>query len=469
MKTKEKNGVAFLLCFFMFFSMNLERTLKRKSLIRSVLIKKRTLYFLYPFVIIKLMEVICLKILNFGSCNVDYVYSLDHMVAVGETETTYALNVFPGGKGLNQSIAIARAGSTVYHAGCIGEGGEFLFELLEANGVDVSFIDRVDEKSGHAIIQVNKEGDNAIFLYPGSNHMISTEQVDRVISFFDKGDILLLQNETSNFEYIIEKAYQSGMKIILNPSPFNERIRRIDFNMLSYLILNEIEAKEISGCETVQKALDYFKEEYPHLKIMLTLGSRGCVYQDSASQKSFPIFKVDVVDTTGAGDAFTGYFVSGIANGVEIDKILKTASCASAISVTREGAAVSIPYINEVMEKMPHMETNDADVKNEMLRVKIDEYIDGNLSEAALNELADFLGYSIIYTGALVKKITGQNFKSYLQKKRLKLAQELLTQTELSVDEIIKRVGYENASFFRKMFKGKYGTTPLNYRKRKVK
>jgi YesN/AraC family two-component response regulator len=161
--------------------------------------------------------------------------------------------------------------------------------------------------------------------------------------------------------------------------------------------------------------------------------------------------------------------VSGIANGVEIDKILKTASCASAISVTREGAAVSIPYINEVMEKMPHMETNDADVKNEMLRVKIDEYIDGNLSEAALNELADFLGYSIIYTGALVKKITGQNFKSYLQKKRLKLAQELLTQTELSVDEIIKRVGYENASFFRKMFKEKYGTTPLNYRKRKVK
>ena len=410
-----------------------------------------------------------MKILNFGSCNVDYVYLLDHMVAVGETETTYALNVFPGGKGLNQSIAIARAGSTVYHAGCIGEGGEFLFELLEANGVDVSFIDRVDEKSGHAIIQVNKDGDNAIFLYPGSNHMISTEQVDRVLSFFDKGDILLLQNETSNFEYIIEKAYQSGMKIILNPSPFNERIRRIDFNMLSYLILNEIEAKEISGCENAQKALEYFRGNYPQLKIMLTLGSKGCVYHDGTLQKSFPIFKVNAVDTTGAGDTFTGYFVSGIANGDEIEKILKIASCASAISVTREGAAVSIPYINEVIERMPHMETNVTDVKNEMLRTKIDEYMDGNLPGATLSGLADSLGYSSIYTGALVKKLTGLSYKNYLQKKRLKLSEEMLLQTDISIDEIIKHVGYENASFFRKMFKGKYGTTPLNYRKRKVK
>ena len=410
-----------------------------------------------------------MKILNFGSCNVDYVYSLDHIVTVGETETTQALNVFPGGKGLNQSIAIARAGISVYHAGCIGEGGEFLFELLRSNGVDVTFVDRVQTKSGLAIIQVSKEGDNAIFLYPGSNEMISTEQVDRVIASFSEGDILLLQNEINNIGYIIDKAHQAGMRIILNPSPFNEKLRQINFNMLSYLILNEIEAKEISNCATVKKALEYFKENYPSLKVMLTLGSKGCVYCDGEVEKAFPIFKVDAVDTTGAGDTFTGYFVAGIANGYGIERILKLASCAAAISVTREGAAVSIPYINEVMEQMTHLETNDVDIKNEMLHMKIDEYIEGNLTDATLNGLADFLGYSSVYTGALVKKITGQNYKSYLQRKRLKLSEELLLQTEQSIDEIIKRVGYENASFFRKIFKEEYGATPLNYRKRKVK
>ena len=179
-----------------------------------------------------------LKILNFGSCNVDYVYSLDHIAVIGETEATQGLNILPGGKGLNQSIAIARAGKSVYHAGCIGYGGEFLLDLLKANGVNVSFVDYVNTNNGHAVIQVSKAGDNAIFLYSGSNHMISTEQVDRVLSAFSKDDILLLQNEINNLDYIVKKAYQVGMKIILNPSPFNDKIQQIDLNMISYLILN---------------------------------------------------------------------------------------------------------------------------------------------------------------------------------------------------------------------------------------
>ena len=178
-----------------------------------------------------------LKILNFGSCNVDYVYSLDHIAVIGETEATQGLSILPGGKGLNQSIAITRAGNNVYHAGCIGDGGKFLLDLLKANSVDVSFVDYVNTKNGHAVIQVSKSGDNAIFLYSGSNHMISTEQVDRVLSAFSKDDILLLQNEINNLDYIVKKAYQAGMKIILNPSPFNDKIQQIDLNMISYLIL----------------------------------------------------------------------------------------------------------------------------------------------------------------------------------------------------------------------------------------
>ena len=410
-----------------------------------------------------------MKILNIGSANVDYVYSLDHIAVVGETESAQELNVFPGGKGLNQSIAIKRAGKDVYHAGCIGEGGELLLDILQENGVDLTFVKRVDERNGHAIIQVSKDGDNTIFLYRGSNGVFTTEQIDNTLSKFSKGDILVLQNEINNLDYIVKKAYQAEMTIVLNPSPFNERICEIDFNMISYLVLNEIEAKEITKSSDAQEALDNFAVTYPNLKVMLTLGSKGCVYQDKDQKVFCPTFKVVPVDTTGAGDTFTGYFIVGIANGEKIEKILKTASCAAAISITREGAAPSIPCMAEVMEQINCLEPNSIGLKTEMSRNKIDEYIDGHLTDASLDGLADFLGYSSVYTGALVKKVTGKTYKSLLQEKRLEIAENLLLKTEMSIDEIIKRTGYENASFFRRIFKEKYGVTPLNYRKRKDK
>ena len=122
-----------------------------------------------------------MKILNFGSCNIDYVYSMDHIVRVGETQSTYQLEIFPGGKGLNQSIAIARAGASVYHAGCIGSDGEMLTELLTKSGVNVSYVRTVDAKNGHAIIQVSAKGENSIFLYGGSNEMISESFIDFVL------------------------------------------------------------------------------------------------------------------------------------------------------------------------------------------------------------------------------------------------------------------------------------------------
>ncbi|MBR2926013.1 MAG: ribokinase [Clostridia bacterium] len=298
------------------------------------------------------------KILNFGSCNVDYVYSLDHIVKAGETESTYRLNTYPGGKGLNQSIAIKRAGSCVYHAGCIGEGGAFLLDILKRDGVDVSFLESVDEKNGHAIIQVCPSGENAIFLYPGSNHMISSRQIDHVLEAFSENDILVLQNEINAPEEIVEKAYRKGMRIVLNPSPYNEKIQGIDFAMLSYLILNEPEIKQISACETVSDALLYFQKAFPRLRVMLTLGGRGCIYQSEGKQIFCPSFRVNAVDTTGAGDTFTGYFVSGIANAQSTEQILRTASCAAALSVTKEGAATSIPYIAEVVAQIDSLEAS---------------------------------------------------------------------------------------------------------------
>ncbi len=289
-----------------------------------------------------------MKILNFGSCNLDYVYHLDHIVKPGETEAGDNMFIFPGGKGLNQSIAAARAGCEVFHAGCIGEDGEMLACLLKENRVDTRFLKSVNGKNGHAIIQISRDGENSIFLYPGSNYMIDKQDVDACIDFFAQGDIIILQNEINNIEYIIDKASERGMKIVLNPSPINDNILAIDLNKISYLVLNEGEASSITGKEDYMEALDILAEKHPNLAVMLTLGKHGCIYKCDGKEYRHPIFEVKAVDTTAAGDTFLGYFVWGIANNNAPSDIIKMASCASAIAVTRNGAAPSIPTLSEV-------------------------------------------------------------------------------------------------------------------------
>lgn len=289
-----------------------------------------------------------MKIINFGSCNVDYVYSLDHIVQEGETETGDSLEVFCGGKGLNQSIAAARAGASVCHVGLIGEDGAFLREEMAKSGVDTALVKTVEGKNGHAIIQLSKNGENAIFLYPGSNEKLTEDDIDSALSHFREGDLVLLQNETNLVDRIVEKAASRGLQVMLNPSPFNEKIRGIDFSKLSYLILNEVEAAAFSGSEDPEESLRYFRSSYPCLKLVLTLGSRGSLYWDGQATLSQPIYRVSVVDTTAAGDTFTGYFAAGLAAGKDAACILREASAAAALAVSRKGAAPSIPKKDEV-------------------------------------------------------------------------------------------------------------------------
>ena len=163
-----------------------------------------------------------MKVLSFGSLNIDYVYKVDHFVQKGETLSSKSLNVFSGGKGLNQSIALAKAGVETYHAGAIGEDGKFLLEILEEAGVDTSCVKILsDERTGNAIIQNDEDGDNCILLYGGANQAITKAQVDAVLSRFDAGDYLVLQNEINELPYMMTKAHEKGMKIVLNPSPMN--------------------------------------------------------------------------------------------------------------------------------------------------------------------------------------------------------------------------------------------------------
>jgi len=177
-----------------------------------------------------------MKILNFGSLNIDYVYQMDHFVREGETISSDSLEIFCGGKGLNQSLALSKSGVKVWHAGAVGElDGEILTQQLEQFGIDTKNIKRVKNKTGHAIIQKNQAGQNGILLYGGANQEITKNQVDQVLNEFRKGDFLILQNEINEVGYIMEQAYGKGMRIVLNPSPMNRKIWSYPLHYVEFL------------------------------------------------------------------------------------------------------------------------------------------------------------------------------------------------------------------------------------------
>lgn len=407
-----------------------------------------------------------MNILNFGSLNIDHVYSLEHIVVPGETANACKFEMFSGGKGLNQSIAAARAGAQIFHAGCVGTEGEFLVDILSANRVNTLHINRVDERNGHAVIQVDSSGQNSIFINAGSNAMVSREYIDKVLEEFGSGDILLLQNEISNTDYLVEKAFEKHMFIILNPSPCNEKIKEIDFNKLSYVLLNEVEAKGIFGSEIPEECIRLIKDNYPDLKAVFTLGDKGCVCWNGERAIYQSAFETEAIDTTAAGDTFTGYFVAEIAKGTDCAKALKIASAAAALAVMSKGAEPSIPERSAALIAMGQLKEKNTARQSEILRIQIEEYMEKHIKTARLSELAEILGYSPVYTGSLIKKITGQSFSKEIQMRRCRRAAGLLLETELPVSEIIKDIGYENESFFRKVFKEYYGVKPVEYRKK---
>ena len=290
-----------------------------------------------------------MKILNFGSCNIDIVCSVEHIVRPGETISADTVEHFVGGKGLNQSVALANAGADIYHAGCIGADGEILRSFMEKKGVNLKYLRTTQGKSGQAIIQVDKNGENAIFLYKGANHEITKEYIDMVLSDFSEEDILVLQNEINNVDYIVEKASDRGMKIFFNPAPFNEIAGKIDLSKLYCIIPNAIESSGYSGSEDYNVFSQLIKNKYPDLAAVITLGIDGCVYIDKNSQIRQSAFSVKTVDTTAAGDTFVGYFVAEISRGKEPCDAIKTACAAAALTVSRKGAAPSIPEYDEVI------------------------------------------------------------------------------------------------------------------------
>ena len=290
-----------------------------------------------------------MKILNIGSLNIDHVYRVDHAVRPGETISAANLQLFCGGKGLNQSIALSKAGAKVYHAGKIGQDGLMLTERLAQSGVNTEYTKVNNEvPTGHAIIQVDTKGQNCIVIFGGANTDITESDIDDILQNFEDGDILLLQNEVSNIEYAIEKAHEKNMKIALNPSPIGNLASSDKLKYVDWFILNEVEGLEITGEEVGRDICIHLVNRFPNCKVVLTLGKQGCLYYDGNTFYKHGIYDVKVVDTTAAGDTFTGYFLACIMENMEIDKALTLASKASSIAVSKAGASDSIPTREEV-------------------------------------------------------------------------------------------------------------------------
>ena len=289
-----------------------------------------------------------MAIINFGSLNLDHVYTMPHFVRPGETLSAGDYRVYWGGKGLNQSVAAARAGGDVRHAGMIGAGGENLLAFLKECGVDTTLIASTEVPQGHALIQVSETGENSIILYHGSNYEVSEDYIDRVLEAMPAGSYVILQNEISNVSHVISKASQAGYRIVLNPSPFDVSFQQLDLKQLDWLIMNEIETEEMFGTQDPEKVIDILEQCAPELGVVLTFGSKGSVCYRGGQIVRQDIYPVKALDTTGAGDTFTGYFVAALNEGKTLKDAMRLAAAASAIAVSRKGAAPSIPSREEV-------------------------------------------------------------------------------------------------------------------------
>ena len=294
-----------------------------------------------------------MRILNIGSMNIDYVYTVPHFVRPGETLSATGMEIFCGGKGLNQSIALARAGLDVCHAGCAGEDGGMLLQALAENGVDTSLIHRTPVKSGHTIIQVDPSGENTILLFGGANRRITEAYIDEAFSAFSAGDILLLQNEVNLADSMIRKAKARGMRVVVNPAPMSRDMLFAPLDLVDILFLNEVEAGDLCGERDQTLQLPALRALYPNATLVLTLGEQGAVYQAPGGETLCQgIYAVPVVDTTGAGDTFIAYLLAGLESGRDAAGSLRLAAMAAAIAVSRMGASASIPRMEEVLARM---------------------------------------------------------------------------------------------------------------------
>jgi ribokinase len=313
---------------------------------------------------------VAMKIIVYGSLNIDMIFPVDHIVRPGETIGSRALERGAGGKGANQAAALAKAGLRAFMAGKIGADGEFLLELLQSYGVNTGLVARYDGATGQALIQLDSAGQNAIVLFPGGNACIETGEIRRSLEGFGPGDLVLLQNEISRNGEIMEAAKRQGIPVALNPSPCDEKIANLPLELADMLFVNEIEGAALASCpggaegaassggaggegedRIYREILETLAGKFPWAEIVLTAGKAGAFYGFAEKRARGEIVRLPVADTTAAGDTFTGYFIAARARGFPAEESLALACKAASLTVSRKGAMGSIPFAEEVFRE----------------------------------------------------------------------------------------------------------------------
>lgn len=288
-----------------------------------------------------------MAIYNLGSINADNVYRVPHLVGPGETLAAYAFSQGLGGKGANMSVAAARAAARVVHIGAVGSDGRWASDRLMEYGVDTRHITQVAETTGHANICVDAAGENSIVLYPGANRSVPRDRIAAALSEASPGDSFVTQNETNDQSFAAKIAHDLGLRVIYAAAPFDARSVREVLPYLDLLVLNEVEAAQLVQ-ETGSNLTDL-----PVSDIVVTKGGAGCswISDQMAEPQNFPALDVLPVDTTGAGDTFTGYLVAGLDRRMPMAQAIDLATRAAALMVTRIGTADVIPDLKEIQDQ----------------------------------------------------------------------------------------------------------------------
>ena len=281
---------------------------------------------------------------NLGSINIDRFYSLPHLPAPGETLAASAYSEGLGGKGANMSVAISRAGARACHIGAVGSDGLWARDRLMEYGVDTRHIAQMPGATGHANINVDAAGENQIVLFPGANAEISESQLAQALSEATTQDMFLTQNETNAQRTGAEMAKRLGLRVAYAAAPFSAEAVSNMLDLADLLFLTAVEAEQLT------QATGQAPDDLPVAHVIVTRGGDGADWYDNASKARHAVaaYPADVVDTTGAGDTFTGFALAGLDRGMGMAQALDLGSRAGALMVARHGTADVIPDLKDI-------------------------------------------------------------------------------------------------------------------------
>ena len=284
----------------------------------------------------------------YGSINIDHFYSLPHLPRPGETLASLHYRTELGGKGANQSVAAARAGAVVRHLGAVGRDGVQMRDQMAGFGVDVSGIQVLDAPTGHAVIMVDPQGENAILLHAGANHALSPDAAMAALQGAEMGDILLLQNEVAHTPDIARAAQARGVEVIYSAAPFELAAVQAVLPFVNMLVMNAVEAEQL------QAALGVALLDLPVETVVVTRGAQGASWHARGwPELHVPAQAAQVVDTTGAGDCFIGALAAALDAGAGPETAMQFAASAAGLQVARSGTAAAMPSLAEIRAALP--------------------------------------------------------------------------------------------------------------------